>query len=374
MKKILTFIPLVISMNFINFCTPSVVVSKSESELSKKIKLPKGFKIDIFAQNINNARSLARGTKGTIFIGTRSDSVYALIDKNNDNKAEKVITIASGLNMPNGVAFKDGDLYVAEINRILKYPDIENRLENIPKPIIIADDFPKEKHHGWKYISFGPDGKLYIPVGAPCNICKSEDPRFASITRMNKDGTDKEVYVHGVRNSVGFDWNPKTNSMFFTDNGRDMLGDDMPPDELNMANKKGLHFGYPFCHGGYISDPEFGFEKKCSEFVSPVAKLGAHVASLGIKFYKGNMFPKEYQNKVFIAEHGSWNRSKPIGYRITMLDIENDKASNYKVFAEGWLNGSSTSGRPVDILNMPDGSLLVSDDAASMIYRISYKS
>ncbi|MFN8575386.1 MAG: PQQ-dependent sugar dehydrogenase [Candidatus Sericytochromatia bacterium] len=374
MKKILTFIPLVISMNFINFCTPSVVVSKSESELSKKIKLPKGFKIDIFAQNINNARSLARGTKGTIFIGTRSDSVYALIDKNNDNKAEKVITIASGLNMPNGVAFKDGDLYVAEINRILKYPDIENRLENIPKPIIIADDFPKEKHHGWKYISFGPDGKLYIPVGAPCNICKSEDPRFASITRMNKDGTDKEVYVHGVRNSVGFDWNPKTNSMFFTDNGRDMLGDDMPPDELNMANKKGLHFGYPFCHGGYISDPEFGSEKKCSEFVSPVAKLGAHVASLGIKFYKGNMFPKEYQNKVFIAEHGSWNRSKPIGYRITMLDIENDKASNYKVFAEGWLNGSSTSGRPVDILNMPDGSLLVSDDAASMVYRISYKS
>lgn len=373
MSKVVTILPLVLSLNFLSFCTPSVVTSKTDSELTQKIKLPSGFKINIFAENVQNARSLAMGTKGTIFVGSRSEgNVYAILDNNKDNKADKVITIAKGLNMPNGVAFKDGSLYVAEVSRILRYDNIENSLDNFPNPVVIADDFPSETHHGWKYIAFGPDGKLYIPVGAPCNICKSEDERFASITRMNKDGSQKEVFAHGVRNSVGFDWNPSNNNMWFTENGRDMLGDDIPPDELNVADKAGMHFGYPYCHAGTISDPEFGSEKQCSEFSAPGAKLGPHVAALGLKFYRGNMFPKEYQNKVFIAEHGSWNRSKPIGYRITMVDVENNKPANYKVFAEGWLNGSSTLGRPVDILNMPDGSLLVSDDAANMIYRISY--
>lgn len=374
MSKVISIFPIVLSLNFLSFCTPSVVTSKTESELTQKIKLPQGFRISIFAENIKNARSMTKGSKGTIFVGSRSEgNVYAVLDNNKDNKADKIITIAKGLNMPNGVAFKDGSLYVAEVNRILRYDNIENSLNNPPKPVVIADDFPTDRHHGWKYIAFGPDGKLYIPVGAPCNICKSDDERFASITRMNKDGTQKEVFAHGVRNTVGFDWNPTNNNMWFTDNGRDMLGDDIPPDELNVADKKGLHFGYPYCHAGTISDPEFGKEKKCSEFTPPGSNLGPHVAALGLKFYRGNMFPKEYQNKVFIAEHGSWNRSKPIGYRITMVDIENNKPANYKVFADGWLSGSQTLGRPVDILNMDDGSLLVSDDAANMIYRITYK-
>jgi glucose/arabinose dehydrogenase len=373
MQKFFTVLPLVLTLNFISFCSPSIVTSKSESEITQKIKLPKGFKIDIFAKDVINARSLARGDKGTIFVGTRSEGkVYALIDNNKDNKAEKVITIAKNLNMPNGVAFKDGSLYVAEVNKILRYDDIENKLNNPPKPVVITDDFPKERHHGWKYISFGTDGKLYIPVGAPCNICKSDDERFASITRMDKDGNNKEVFAHGVRNTVGFDWNPKNGDMWFTDNGRDMLGDNLPSDELNIANKKDLHFGYPYCHAGTISDPEFGDDRNCNEFTPPSAKLGPHVAALGIKFYRGSMFPKDYQNKVFIAEHGSWNRSTPIGYRISMVDVENNKASNYKVFAEGWLSGNQVTGRPVDILNMIDGSLLVSDDSANIVYRIYY--
>lgn len=372
MAKLSKILPLVITFSFLNFCSPSSVTSKSASELEGKIKLPQGFKIDIFARNVENARSMTMGKNGTIFVGTRSDKVYAVVDKNKDYKAEQVITIAKGLNMPNGVAFKNGSLYVAEISKITRYDDIENKLNNPPKAVTITDKYPTETHHGWKYISFGPDGKLYVPVGAPCNICKSEDERFASITRMNPDGSGQEVYAHGVRNTVGFDWNPANKEMWFTDNGRDMLGDNMPPDELNVSSKIGQNFGYPYCHAGTISDPQFGSEKSCSEFTPPGAKLGPHVASLGVKFYRGNMFPESYRKKVFIAEHGSWNRSTPLGYRISMVDVVNNKPANYKTFAEGWLKSGQVSGRPVDILNMPDGSLLVSDDYANMIYRISY--
>ncbi|RYX96362.1 sorbosone dehydrogenase family protein [bacterium] len=295
------------------------------------------------------------------------------LNKNKDYKADQVINIAKGLNSPNGVAFKDGSLYVAEISKITRYDNIESKLNSVPAPVTITDKLPTETHHGWKYINFGPDGKLYVPVGAPCNICKSDDERFASITRMNADGSNPEVFAHGVRNSVGFDWNPENNSMWFTDNGRDMLGDDVPTDELNMADKAGMNFGYPYCHQGDVSDPQFGSEKGCSEFSKPASKLSPHAAALGMKFYKGNMFPAAYKKKVFIAEHGSWNRKNPIGYRIMTVDVENNKASNYKVFAEGWLTSSDVSGRPVDILNMPDGSILVSDDSANMIYRISYQ-
>jgi glucose/arabinose dehydrogenase len=240
--------------------------------------------------------------------------------------------------------------------------------------VVVNESFPRDRHHGWKFIAFGPDGLLYVPVGAPCNICEREDERYASILRMKPDGTGLEVFARGIRNTVGFDWHPETKELWFTDNGRDMLGDDLPPDELNRAPQKGMHFGYPYCHGGTISDPEFGSKRKCDEFTPPAMNLGPHVAAIGMRFYTGSMFPKEYQNQIFIAEHGSWNRSKPIGYRITLVRLENNRAVKYETFAEGWLQGERAWGRPADVLVMPDGALLVSDDEADVIYRISYKS
>jgi glucose/arabinose dehydrogenase len=319
-----------------------------------KIKLPTGWEIEIYADNVPGARSLALSPNGTLFVGTRGEGrVYAIVDN-------KVITIASGLFMPNGVAFKDGDLYVAEVNRILKYPSIEARLDNPPQPEVIFDNYPDDVHHGWKFIRFGPDGRLYVPVGAPCNVCEKEDP-YATITRINPDGSSPEVYARGVRNTVGFDWHPETQELWFTDNGRDWMGDDLPPDELNRAPQKGLHFGFPYIHGKNILDPQYGKKSKLNNFVPPVQELGPHVAALGMRFYKEN---------IIIAEHGSWNRSIPIGYRVTMVKLEENKAVSYEVFAEGWLQRGKAWGRPVDVLVMPDESLLVSDDKAGVIYRI----
>lgn len=354
-------------------CSVSVPMKPVDRDIAE-ITLPEGFKITYFAKDIENARSLCRGDKGTIFVGTRSaGNVYAVVDENNDYQADKVITLAEGLNMPNGVAFKDGALYVAEVNKVWRYDDIENNLDNIPEPILVRGDFPEETHHGWKFIRFGPDGKLYIPVGAPCNICEKEEEHFASIMRMNADGTDLEVFAHGVRNSVGFDWHPTTGELWFTDNGRDWLDDNTPPCELNHAPKKGMHFGYPYCHGGTIKDPKFGDKRPCSDFVAPAQNLGPHVAPLGMRFYTGEMFPEQYKHQIFIAEHGSWNRSDKIGYRVMLVKLdENYKATSYQPFAEGWLKNGDASGRPVDVMHMPDGSLLVSDDFANAIYRISY--
>jgi glucose/arabinose dehydrogenase len=330
----------------------------------------------VFAE-VDNARSLAISPSGTVFVGNRNgDKVYAVKDTDGDFKADKKWTIASGLNMPNGVAFKDGDLYVAEVSRITKYAGIESKLATPPKPVVINDKYPTETHHGWKYIAFGPDGKLYVPVGAPCNICDPDDEVYASITRINPDGSGREVFAHGVRNTVGFTWHPTTKELWFTDNGRDMMGDDLPPCELNYAPKKDMHFGYPYCHAGTIKDPEFGSKKACSEFIAPAQSLGPHVAPLGLKFCTGTMFPEVYRNQVFIAEHGSWNRSKKIGYRVSLIKIEgNKKALSYETFANGWLDESTQKawGRPVDVLMLPDGSMLVSDDHANVIYRISYK-
>jgi len=342
----------------------------------EKIKLPKGFSISVFAE-VDNARSMTISPGGTIFIGNRNeDKVYAVKDVDGDGKADKKWTIASGLNMPNGVAFRDGDLYVAEVNRIHKFSGIESKLDNPGKSQIIYDKYPTEAHHGWKYIAFGPDGKLYVPVGAPCNICESKDPVYASITRMNADGTGLEVFASGVRNTVGFTWHPTTKQIWFTDNGRDMLGDDLPPCELNTATKAGQHFGYPYCHGGTISDAEFGAKRPCSDFVQPAQNLGAHVAPLGLKFYTGKMFPAEYQNQIILAEHGSWNRSKKSGYKLSLVKVDaNSKATSYTTFASGWMDEASQKvwGRPVDVLLLPDGSMLVSDDQANVIYRIVYK-
>ncbi|MGK7392230.1 MAG: PQQ-dependent sugar dehydrogenase [Candidatus Cyclobacteriaceae bacterium M2_1C_046] len=339
----------------------------------EKIKLPEGFKISVFAE-VPNARSIVRSPNGTIYVGNRAeDKVYAVRDTDGDWIADEKYVIAEGLKMPNGVAWKDGYLYVAEVSKIHRFPDIDNSLDN-PKSAVIYDEYPTDDSHGWKYIAFGPDGKLYVPVGAPCNICKSEDPVYASITRMDPDGSNMEIYVEGVRNTVGFDWNPETGNMWFTDNGRDMLGNNIPPDELNKVTEKGQHFGYPFCHGKDISDPEFGGERPCSDFVPATQRLGPHVAALGMKFYTGNVFPEQFHNQIFIPEHGSWNRSEKIGYRVTLVNLdENQNPTGYKVFAQGWLQGDDSWGRPVCLLNMPDGSMLLSDDQAGVIYRIWYE-
>ncbi|MEP2238807.1 MAG: PQQ-dependent sugar dehydrogenase [Maribacter sp.] len=341
-----------------------------------ELNLPEGFQIEVFARGVDGARSMAMGDDGTLFVGTRTENnVYAIQDTDGDFKADNIIVLDT-MEVPNGIAMRNGDLYVAQPGSLWKYPNIEDQVGGELKKELIYDDFPTEFHHGWKYIAFGPDDKLYVPVGAPCNICNrtDEDERFATISRMDPDGSNREIYARGVRNSVGFTWHPDTKQMWFTDNGRDMLGDDIPPCELNTVTEAGQHFGYPFCHGGIVKDPEFGDLRPCSDFVAPALQLGAHVAPLAIKFYTGNMFPAEYQGKAFIAEHGSWNRSKKVGYRIMMVDIKDGKAINSKPFIDGWLNESEqkASGRPVDMLVLKDGSMLISDDFGDAIYRLSY--
>lgn len=338
------------------------------------IELPPGFEIDVFAYPVPNARGMTQSEKGTIYVGTRRKGVvYAITDEDGDFKADRIRVIAKGLNMPVGVEYLEGDLYISSLDRVVKIPQVESHLDQISKPVMVNDTLPDIGHHGWKYIRFGPDGKLYVPVGAPCNICFKDDPRFASIMRMDRDGRNLEVFASGVRNTVGFDWDPRTGELWFTDNGRDWLGDNFPPDELNHAPSAGMHFGFPFCHGKNIPDPEFGQKRSCSEITPPAVELDAHVASLGMKFYEGNMFPPEYLHNVFIAEHGSWNRSKKSGYRITRVHVEGGKELDFEVFAQGWLHGQKVWGRPVDILELSDGSLLVSDDHAGAIYRISYR-
>lgn len=360
----------------------------------QSLQLPEGFKVELFATGIEDARSLARGDEGTIFVGNRSkDKVWALKDANNDGVADGKWLIAEGLTMPNGVAFRDGDLYVAEVNRILRYPNIESQLDNPPQPEVVYDQFPTDRHHGWKNIAFGPDGMLYVPVGAPCNICESEKEIYATISRINPTGGEPEVYAKGVRNSVGFDWHPVSGELWFTDNGGDNLGtlmanagklpeaqaidftDNNPPDELNRAPKAGLHFGYPYCHAGEIIDPEFGKAGDCERFVQPVAKLDAHGGALGMEFYTGSQFPEQFQNNILIAQHGSWNRTKKSGYRVLQAKVnENGEVLSHEPFISGWLNEETQEawGRPVDLLVMPDGSMLISDDYAGAIYRVSY--
>jgi len=338
------------------------------------IKLPPGFEISIYAHNVPNARSMALSPNGTLFVGTRTaGNVYAIVDRNRDHKADEVNTLARGLNMPNGVAFRDEALYVAEGHRVLRYDRIDMRLTNPPPPVVVNDRLPRDRSHGWKFIRFGPDGMLYVPVGAPCNICEPNPQRYAAILRMRPDGTGLAPFALGVRNTVGFDWHPETHELWFTDNGRDWLGDDIPPDELNHAPRAGLHFGYPYCHGKDIADPEFGAKRGCAEFTPPALELGPHVAALGMRFYTGTMFPAEYRQQIVIAEHGSWNRTTPIGYRLMLVRLANNRPVTYDVFADGWLQGGRAWGRPVDVLVMPDGALLVSDDHAGVIYRISYK-
>lgn len=339
----------------------------------ERVKLPPGFSISVFAEGVTNARSMALGENGTVFVGTRTEGkVYAI--RSEGGKATRVIEIANGLNMPNGVAVRDGALYVAEVDKIWRFDAIETRLDNPPKPTLVYGKYPRDRHHGWKFIAFGPDGWLYVPVGAPCNICERDAP-YSSITRLKPDGSAMQVFASGVRNSVGFDWHPETGQLWFTDNGRDMLGDDKPGDELNNAPKAGMHFGFPYCHAGEIADPEFGSKRKCGEFTPPAKAFDAHVASLGMRFYTGSMFPAEYKNRIFIAEHGSWNRARKSGYRLMTARVEGGMAVAHEVFAAGFLDTARDQawGRPVDVLQLRDGSLLVSDDSANAIYRITYR-
>ncbi len=338
------------------------------------IKLPPGFAIEVLAR-VPNARAMTWGVAGTLFVGSAPEGkVYAVTLSPAGTTGEaRVQVIASGLREPAGVAFHDRALYVSAVSQVLRFDDIERRLADPPAPVVVNDRFPTEGHHGRKFIAFGPDGKLYVPVGVPCNVCELDPDRYGIIARMNADGSGLEVFARGLRNTVGFDLDPRTKELWFTDNGRDMMGDDVPPDTLNYAPRAGMRFGFPYCHAGTIPDPEFGRKRACGEFTAPAQSLGPHVASLGMRFYTGNQFPAAYRNRIFIAEHGSWNRSKKIGYRVTMVTLEGNKAIRYEPFAEGWLRGESAWGRPADVLVAADGSLLVSDDTAGAIYRIRYK-
>ena len=343
-------------------CKPTMLGGPSKLDA---IHLPEGFHISVFAEGVKTVRAMAYSPEGIIYAGSNDEGVlYAMPDKDHDGVADTVYTIASGLRMPVGVAWHKGDLYFSAINRIAVLRDIDHHLPDPPAPETVYDGFPDEKHHGWKFIAIGPDGKLYVPVGAPCNICLSTDSIFASITRLNLDGTGLEIIAHGVRNSVGFDWDPHDSTLWFTENGRDWMGDDMPSCELNHLTTTGQHFGYPFCHQGDTLDDEFGKGKNCA--------VEAHAERGGMRFYRGEMFPEKYRGALFIAEHGSWNRSKPVGYRVAVAYPKTDGTVAHEVFADGWLTGSSAWGRPVDVLELPDGSLLVSDDAADTIYRITY--
>ncbi|WP_276479971.1 PQQ-dependent sugar dehydrogenase [Paraflavitalea pollutisoli] len=340
-----------------------------------KIKLPPGFSISVYAA-VPNARSLAWGANGTLFVGNKDESnVYAVVDTDKNGKADSVYTIAKGLTMPNGVAFRNGSLYIAEMSRIIRLDSIESRLASPPAPVVVYDKYPDKAHHGWKFIAFGPDDKLYVPVGAPCNVCEEKDPVFATITRLNPDGTGMEIFAKGVRNSVGFAWHPDTKELWFTENGRDNMGEDIPEDELNYAPKKDMHFGFPYCHQGTDLDPEFGKGKNCADYTAPVQKLGPHVAALGMRFYTGSMFPAEYRNKIFIAQHGSWNRKIASGYRVMTVSLDGNKAAKFEEFATGWLPGTDDKeafGRPVDVIVAADGALLISDDKQGAVYRVSY--
>lgn len=350
--------------------TAAPAASARELDLDD-IDLPKGFVIEKYA-DVPSARSLALGDNGIVFVSTRqASSVYAILPRGDANP--QVIEIIKGLNTPNGIAYYRGDLFVAEIGRIYRYRNVEKYLDGVATLEPVDVQLPNERYHGWRYLGIGPDQKLYVSIGAPCNVCDRGEEGFAQIWRMNLDGSGREMFAQGIRNSVGFTWHPETGELWFTDNGRDMLGDNVPDDELNVASRPGMHFGFPYCHGGDLPDPDFGKGHRCTDYVPPVLKLGPHVAALGIRFYTGDMFPPEYRGQIFIAEHGSWNRSKKIGYRIMLVRLEDDVPVSQEVFADGWMHRNEVAGRPVDLLVLEDGSLLVSDDHGGKLWRISYE-
>lgn len=357
--------------------SPSSKPVSVPAEAGSFLSVPEGFHVSLYTDAVPGARSLSHGPKGTLFVSTRKNGkVYAVVDRDGDHRVDDVKVVVEGLDTPNGIAYRDGSLFIAEIGRLLRIDGLGGDGSGASKPVVVRDDFPKETHHGWRYLRFGPDGKLYMGIGAPCNVCEKDDPKFASIVRMNGDGTGAlEVYAHGVRNTVGFDFHPQDKALWFTDNGRDLLGDDVPPDELNRAPGAGLHFGFPYCHGGDIPDPQYG-GRPCSEFKPPVYRFHAHVAALGMRFYEGKMFPSAYRGGIFVAQHGSWNRSEKIGYRVMALTLSGNRVVKAEPFLEGFLSDDKKAvrGRPVDVTELDDGSLVVSDDDGGRLYRVTYRS
>lgn len=336
------------------------------------LHVPAGFHIALYADGVVGARQLALGANGTVFVGSdEAGKVYALTDADHDGRAERVQVLVSGLQLPSGVAFHDGDLYIGAVRRVLALRDIEHHLDAPPKADVVTDKLPTEASHGWKFLGFGPDGRLYVPVGAPCNVCET-DSRHGMLMSMKADGSDWRDVAGGIRNTVGFDWQPGSGQLWFTDNGRDLMGDDLPADELDRISRTGEHFGFPYCHQGDTLDPEFGRGKSCADYTPPVLKLGAHVAALGMRFYTGSMFPAGYRGAVIIAEHGSWNRTKKSGYRVSVVKLDDDRAVSYEPLVDGFQHDEIAHGRPVDVLVMPDGALLVSDELAGAVYRLSY--
>jgi glucose/arabinose dehydrogenase len=334
------------------------------------IKVPAGFSVSVYASGMPNARSMTFGKNGTLFVGSRfPGNVYAVV---NNGASREVKTIAKGLYRSNGVAYRNGTLYIAELSKISKIDDVESKLDNTPAPTLVFDALPKDEAHGWKFMKLGPDGWLYFQIGAPGNIVLPPYTH-AQIVRLDPDKKVLETVTMGVRNSVGMDFHPKTKQLWFTNNGRDWVGDDLPNDTLHHVSAKGQHHGYPYCHQGDLIDDQFGAGRSCDEFVKPDLKLGPHVAALGMRFYTGNQFPAEYRNNIFVAEHGSWNRTKKVGYNVSRVVLDDKgKVVKYEPFATGWLQGENFWGRPADVQVAPDGSLLVSDDVAGAIFRIAY--
>jgi len=350
---------------------PAAKTAPGEIDLSG-FKLPKGFHISVYASDATTARSMVASDNGVVYVGSRkAGKVYALVPRA-DKQTADVITIAEGLDSPIGVTLLNGALYVGEISRVIRFDNIDQRYAQKPSYEVVKVSLPTDKWHGEKIMKAGPDGKLYIPVGAPCNICDVEDTKSAKIYRMNADGSGLEEYARGVRNTVGFAFHPSTKALWFTDNGRDEMGDNTPSCELNVAPKTGMHFGFPYCHGGVVPDPQFGGSRTCEEFEAPIAKLGPHVAPLGLTFYTGKQFPEAYRNNVYVAEHGSWNRTTKSGYSVRLITLYNSKVVSDTAFIDGFLRGEQVIGRPVDLVTLADGSMLVSDDFGGRIFRVTY--
>ena len=335
------------------------------------LKVPRNFHVEVYASGMPQARSLRIDDKGTLFVSTRTlDRIYAVVDK--DGK-HQVKTLLTGLRWPNGIALHNGTLYIAELNKISKIDNIEAQLDNPPKPTVIYDDLPSDEPHGWKFLAVGPDNKLYFNIGAPCNICMPPAAN-AQLRRINLDGSGMEVVAHGIRQVVGMDFHPVSKVLYFTENQRDWLSEDVPEDKLDRLLHVGQdNFGFPYCGGGNVPDPQFGWGHSCSEFTPPVARLGPHSAPLGMRFYVGHMFPSEYHNAIFIARHGSWNRTTKFGGDVVVAKLNPDgTVKSVEPFMTGFLQDNKYVARPVDVELMKDGSMLVSDDWNGAVYRVSY--
>lgn len=359
----------------ITFLAACATTSQTATGPLSKIKLPPGFEISLYTDEVPNARTMALGADGTLYVGSyKAGKVYAVLPPTAGGKP-KVLTIAEQMDNPNGVAYRDGALYVVDTTCIYRFDGIEQRRNDSSKPTKIYEGFPKQRIHGLRTIRFGLDGLAYVPIGSSCNVCKANPERYAMLVRLNLADTKPtpEVFARGIRDTQGYDWHPQTQELWFVDNGRDGLGNDAPPDELNHAPKAGLDFGFPFCHGAAVADPNFGAERICGELTPTALDLPAHVAPLSMRFYTGQQFPPEYRNRIFIAEHGSSDREPKIGHRISMVTLKDNRVEKYETFAEGWLKDNVAWGRPVDVIVAPDGALLVSDDKAGAIYRISYR-